>query len=67
MYEPCPCTEYIKGLDIFIDFAKKEILDNVRENLYCPYRYCKKEKKYHTYDMLISHLIKHEFMEDYRC
>jgi hypothetical protein len=43
------------------------MLDNIRGNLYCPYKYCKNKKKYHTDDVLRSHLIKHRFMEDYRC
>jgi hypothetical protein len=60
-------NEYIKGLDAFIDFTKKGMLDNVRENLCCPYKHCKNEKKYHVDDVLRSHLIKHEFMNDYRC
>jgi hypothetical protein len=30
MYGPCLCNEYIKELDAFIDFAKKDMLDNVR-------------------------------------
>jgi hypothetical protein len=61
------CNEYIKGLDAFTDFAKKDMLLNVRGNLCCPYKYCKNEKKYGTDDVLMSHLIKHGFMEDYRC
>jgi hypothetical protein len=67
MYGPCLCNEYIKGLDAFIDFMKKNMLDNVRGNLCCPSKYCKNEKKYHADDVLRSHLIKHGFMEDYRC
>jgi hypothetical protein len=59
-------NEYIKMLDAFIDFAKKDMFDNVRGNLYCPYKHCKNKKKYHTYDVLRSNLIKHGFMEDYR-
>jgi hypothetical protein len=43
------------------------MLDNIRGNLYCPCKHCKNEKKYHVYDMLMSYLIKHGFMEDYRC
>jgi hypothetical protein len=35
MYGSHICNKYIKGLDIFIDFVKKDILDNVRENLFC--------------------------------
>jgi hypothetical protein len=67
MYVPHLCNEYIKGLDAFIDFTKKDMLDNVRENFYCPYKHCKNEKKYRTDDVLRSYLIKHGFMEDYRC
>jgi hypothetical protein len=67
MYGPCLCNEYIKGLDSLINFAKKDTLDNVRGNLCCPCRHCKNEKKYHADDVLRSHLIKHGFMEDYRC
>jgi hypothetical protein len=66
MYGPHICNEYIKGLDAFIDFAKKDMLDNIRENLCCPYKYCRNEKKYHTDDVLTSHLIKHGFMKDHR-
>jgi hypothetical protein len=29
MYVPRLCNEYIKGLDAFINFAKKDMLDNV--------------------------------------
>jgi hypothetical protein len=57
----------MKGLDAFVDFAKKEMLDNVRGNLCWPCKHCKNEKKYCTYDVLMSHLIKHGFMKDYRC
>jgi hypothetical protein len=67
MYGPCLCNEYIKGLDAFIDFMKKDMLDNVRGNLYCPCKHCKNKKKYRADDVLRSHLIKHGFMEDYRC
>jgi hypothetical protein len=59
-------NEYIKMLDAFIDFAKKDMFDNVRGNLCCPYKHCKNKKKYHTYDVLRSNLIKYGFMEDYR-
>jgi hypothetical protein len=65
MCEPRLYKEYIKGLDAFIDFAKKDMLNNVRENFYCSYKYCKNEKKYRADDVLRSHLIKHGFMEDY--
>jgi hypothetical protein len=57
----------MKGLDAFVDFVKKDMLDNIRRNLCCPCKHCKKEKKYYTYDVLRSHLIQHGFMEDYRC
>jgi hypothetical protein len=67
MYELCLCNEYIKWVDAFIDFTKKDILDNVRGNLYCPCKHCKNEKRYHANDVLMSHLIKHGFMDDYRC
>jgi hypothetical protein len=43
------------------------MLDNVRGNFYCPYKHCKNEKKYHTDDVLRSYLIKHGFIEYYRC
>jgi hypothetical protein len=67
MYGPHICNEYIKGIDAFIDFAKKDILKNIRENIYCPCKHCKNEKRCHTDVVLMSHLIKHGFMEDYRC
>jgi hypothetical protein len=67
MYQPHLFNEYITGLDAFMDFMKKDMLDNIRGNLCCPCKYCKNEKKYHTYDVLRSHLIKHGFMEDYQC
>jgi hypothetical protein len=62
-----PCNEYIKGVDAFIDFTKKDMLDNIRRNVCCPYKHCKSENRYRTYDVFMSHLIKHVFMEDYRC
>jgi hypothetical protein len=67
MYGSRLCIEYIKVVDAFIDFAKKDILDNIRENLCCPCKHCKNEKRYRTYDVLRSHLIKRGFMEDYQC
>jgi hypothetical protein len=67
MYEPRLCNEYIKGLDTFMNFTKKDMLDNIRRNLCHPSKHCKNEKRYHTDDVLRSHLIKHGFMEDYRC
>ena len=67
MYGPRLCNEYIKGVDAFIDFAKKYMLDNIRGNICCPCKHCKNEKKYRADDVLRSYLIKHEFMEDYQC
>jgi hypothetical protein len=67
MYGSRLCNEYMKGLDAFVNFMKKDILDNIRGSIYCPCKYCKNKKKYHTDDMLMSHLIKHGFMEDYQC
>jgi hypothetical protein len=67
MYGSCLCNEYIKGVDAFIDFVKKDMLDNIRGNLCCPYKHCRNEKRYHIDDVLMSHLIKHRFMQDYRC
>jgi hypothetical protein len=64
---PCLCNEYIKGVDAFIDFVKKDMLDNIRGNLCCPCKHCKNEKRYHADDVLRSHLIKHGFMDDYLC
>jgi hypothetical protein len=67
MYEPRLCNKYIKGLDVFIDFMKKYMLDNIRGNLCYPYKHYKNEKKYRADDVLRSYLIKHKFMDDYRC
>jgi hypothetical protein len=67
MYGPHLCNEYIKGLDAFIDFVKKDRLDNIRGNLRCPCKHYNIKKKYRVDDVLRSHLIKHGFMEDYRC
>jgi hypothetical protein len=67
MYGPHLCNEYTKGLDAFIDFVKKDMLDNVRGNICCPCKHCNNKKKYCTDDVLRSHLIKHGFMEDYQC
>jgi hypothetical protein len=66
MYGMRLCNEYIKGVDAFINFVKKDMLDNIRGNICCPCKHCKNEKRYHTDDVLRSHLIKHGFMEDYR-
>jgi hypothetical protein len=65
MYGPHFCNEYIKVVDAFIDFAKKDMLHNIRGNLFCLCKHCKNEKGYRTDDVLRSHLIKHGFMEDY--
>jgi hypothetical protein len=46
------CNEYIKELEIFINFAKKDMLDNIRGNICCSCKHCKNEKKYHTNDLL---------------
>jgi hypothetical protein len=62
MYGPRLCNEYIKALDAFIDFAKKDMLDNIRGNICCPCKHCKNEKRYCADDVLRSHLIKHGFM-----
>jgi hypothetical protein len=67
MYGSRLCNEYIKGVDAFIDFAKKDILDNVRGNFCCPCKHCKNKKIYHADNVLRSHLIKHGFMDDYQC
>jgi hypothetical protein len=65
MYGPRLCNEDIKEVDAFIDFERKDMLDNIRRNLYCPCKYCKNEKRYRTDDVLRLHLIKYGFMEDY--
>jgi hypothetical protein len=67
MYGPRLYNEYIKGVDAFIDFMKKDMLDNIRGNICCHCKHCKNEKRYCTDDVLMSHLIKHGFIEDYRC
>jgi hypothetical protein len=66
MYGLRLCNEYIKGVDAFINFVKKDILDNIRGNINCSCKHCKNEKRYHTDDVLRSHLIKHGFMVHYR-
>jgi hypothetical protein len=40
MYGPHHCNEYIKGVDGFIDFAEKDMLENVRGNHCCPCKHC---------------------------
>jgi hypothetical protein len=67
MYGPRLSNEYINGLDAFIDFVKKDMVDNGRGFICCSYKHCKNEKKYHSDDVLRTHLIKHGFKEDYRC
>jgi hypothetical protein len=67
MYGPHLCNVYTKGVDAFIDFTKKDMLDNIRGNIYCLCKHCKNEKRYRIDDVLRSHLIKHGIMEDYRC
>jgi hypothetical protein len=67
MYGTRLYNEYIKGVDAFIDFMKKYMLGNVRGNLFCPCKHCKYEKRYRAKDVLRSHLIKHGFMDNYRC
>jgi hypothetical protein len=65
IYGSCLCNEYIKWLDAFIGFAKKDMLDNIRGNICCLCKHFKNEKKYHADDVLMPHLIKHGFMKDY--
>jgi hypothetical protein len=67
MYGPCLSNEYINVLDAFIDFVKKDMVDNGRGFIYCPCKHCKNEKKYCLDDVLRTHLIKHGFKEDYQC
>jgi hypothetical protein len=67
MYGLRLCNEYIKGVDAFIDFTKKDMLNNIRGNFCCPCKHSKNEKRYRTDDVLRSHLIKHGFMDDNRC
>jgi hypothetical protein len=67
MYGLRLCNEYIKGVDAFINFMKKDMLDNIRGNLCCLCKHCKNKKRYHAYDVLRSHLIKYGFMDGYRC
>jgi hypothetical protein len=67
MYGPHLSNVYINGLDAFIDFTKKDMVDNGRCFICCPCKHCKNEKKYRLGDVLRTHLIKHEFKEDYQC
>jgi hypothetical protein len=66
-YGPRLSNEYINGLDAFINFMKKDMVDNGRGFICCPCKHCKNEKKYPSDDVLRTHLIKHGFKEDYRC
>jgi hypothetical protein len=66
-YGPSLSNEYINGFDAFIDFMKKDMVDNGRGFICCPCKYCKNEKKYRSDDVLRTHLIKHGFKEYYRC
>jgi hypothetical protein len=67
MYGSRLCNEYIKWVDAFINFMKKDMLENIRGNICCPCKHCKNEKGYRTDDVLRSYLINYGFMEDYRC
>jgi hypothetical protein len=67
MYGPHISNEYINGLDAFIDFVKKDMVDNGRGFICYPCKHCKNEKKYCSGDVLRIHLIKHGIKEDYRC
>jgi hypothetical protein len=67
MYGPRLSNEYINGLDAFIDFTQKDMVDNSRGFICCPCKHCKNEKKYRLDDVLRTDLIKHGFKEDYRC
>jgi hypothetical protein len=50
IYGPHLYNEYIEGLDAFIDYTKKDMLDNIRGNLCCPYKHCKNKNKYFVQD-----------------
>jgi hypothetical protein len=60
-------NECINELDAFIDFAKKDRVDNSRDFICYPCKHCKNDRKYRPGDVLRTHLIKHGFKEDYRC
>jgi hypothetical protein len=49
MYGPRLYNEYIKGVDEFNYFMKKNMLDNIRGNIYCPCKHCKNEKRSHRW------------------
>jgi hypothetical protein len=67
LYGPRLSNEYINGLDAFIDFVKKDKVDNGRCFICCLCKHYKNEKKYRSDDLLRTHLIKCGFKEDYRC
>jgi hypothetical protein len=67
MYGPRLCKEFMDGVEAFIKNAKKYMVDNGIQYLYCPCKNCKNEKRYLQEHVLKSHLIKRGFMEDYRC
>jgi hypothetical protein len=52
MYGSRLSNEYINRLDAFIDFMKKDMVDNGRGFICCPCKHCKNEKKYHSDDVL---------------
>jgi hypothetical protein len=43
------------------------MVDDDRGFICCPCKHCKNEKKYHSDDVLRTHLIKYGLKEDYRC
>jgi hypothetical protein len=45
MYDSHFYNEYINVLDAFINFVKKDMLDNIRGYLCCPCKHCKNDKK----------------------
>jgi hypothetical protein len=61
MYGPRISNDYINGLDAFIDFSKNDMVDNGRGFICCPCKHYKNENKYHSDDVLRTHLIKHGF------
>jgi hypothetical protein len=67
MYGPRFSNEYINELDAFIDFVKKDMVDNGRGFICCTCKHCNDEKKYRSGDVLRTHLIRNGFKEDYRC
>jgi hypothetical protein len=67
MYGSRLSNEYINVLDVFIDFVKTDMVDSGKGFICCLCKHCKNEKKYRSGDVLRTHLIKHEFNEDYRC